>query len=76
MLHIKDLNKSFGKNHVLKNLNFSVAPGEVVAIIGPSGSGKSTALRCLNGLEIHESGTITLDGEVSVSYTHLRAHET
>ncbi|MGL4624539.1 MAG: amino acid ABC transporter ATP-binding protein [Culicoidibacterales bacterium] len=64
MLHIKDLNKSFGKNHVLKNLNFSVAPGEVVAIIGPSGSGKSTALRCLNGLEIHESGTITLDGEV------------
>lgn len=64
MLHIKGLNKSFGNNHVLKNLNFSVAPGEVVAIIGPSGSGKSTALRCLNGLEINESGTITLDGEV------------
>ncbi|MGL5916342.1 MAG: ATP-binding cassette domain-containing protein, partial [Culicoidibacterales bacterium] len=56
MLLIKDLNKSFGKHHVLKNLNFNVAPGEVVAIIGPSGSGKSTALRCLNGLEVHDSG--------------------
>ncbi|MGL6009612.1 MAG: amino acid ABC transporter ATP-binding protein, partial [Culicoidibacterales bacterium] len=64
MLLIKDLNKSFGKHHVLKNLNFNVAPGEVVAIIGPSGSGKSTALRCLNGLEVHDSGVIEFDGEV------------
>ncbi|MGL4973119.1 MAG: amino acid ABC transporter ATP-binding protein [Culicoidibacterales bacterium] len=64
MLLIKDLNKSFGNHHVLKNLNFSVAPGEVVAIIGPSGSGKSTALRCLNGLEVHDSGTIEFDGEI------------
>ncbi|MGL5295489.1 MAG: amino acid ABC transporter ATP-binding protein [Culicoidibacterales bacterium] len=64
MLHIKDVNKSFGKHHVLKDINFHVEQGEVVAIIGPSGSGKSTALRCLNGLEVHDSGTITLDGEV------------
>ncbi|MGL6229142.1 MAG: amino acid ABC transporter ATP-binding protein [Culicoidibacterales bacterium] len=64
MLLIKDLNKSFGNHHVLKHLNFSVAPGEVVAIIGPSGSGKSTALRCLNGLEVHDSGTIEFDGEI------------
>lgn len=74
MLHIKDVNKSFGSHHVLKNLNFTVAPGEVVAIIGPSGSGKSTALRCLNGLEIHDSGTIMFDGEVLTHEERVLQH--
>ena len=48
ILDIKHLRKSFGSNEVLKDINFSVRPGEVVCIIGASGSGKSTMLRCIN----------------------------
>ncbi len=59
---IKDLNKSYGKLHVLKNVSESIKKGEVVSIIGPSGSGKSTFLRCLNLLETPQSGTIEFNG--------------
>ena len=48
MIEIKNLNKKFGNNHVLKGINTNISKGEVVVIIGPSGSGKSTFLRCLN----------------------------
>ncbi|MCX7667916.1 MAG: ATP-binding cassette domain-containing protein, partial [Atribacterota bacterium] len=51
MIEVKDLNKYFGKHHVLKDISLKIRFGEVVAIIGASGSGKSTFLRCLNGLE-------------------------
>ncbi len=62
MIHIKDLHKSFGKNHVLKGVNEHIKKGEVVVVIGPSGSGKSTFLRCLNLLEQPSEGVINFEG--------------
>ena len=47
MLNVDNIQKSFGKNEVLKNISFSLEKGEVLAIIGSSGSGKTTLLRCL-----------------------------
>ncbi len=58
ILRIKNLEKSFDKNPVLKNISTEIKKGEVVVIIGPSGSGKSTLLRCLNYLEIPSGGEI------------------
>lgn len=63
MITVKNLTKSFGDNHVLKNINEHIAPGEKVVIIGPSGSGKSTFLRCMNLLEVPTSGQIIFDGQ-------------
>lgn len=63
MIEVKHLEKSFGKNHVLRGINETINEGEVVCIIGPSGSGKSTFLRCLNLLEEPTSGEVILDGE-------------
>ncbi|NLW42631.1 MAG: amino acid ABC transporter ATP-binding protein [Tissierellia bacterium] len=63
ILTIEHLEKKFGDNEVLKDINFSVNKGEVVAIIGSSGSGKSTLLRCLNLLETPTSGAIKFHGE-------------
>lgn len=62
MIEIKNLNKKFGKNHVLKGINTTISKGEVVVIIGPSGSGKSTFLRCLNKLEDTTDGSIIFEG--------------
>ncbi|WP_343651362.1 amino acid ABC transporter ATP-binding protein [Herbaspirillum sp.] len=62
IVEIKGLQKSFGSHVVLKNIDFAVAPSQVVVIIGPSGSGKSTFLRCLNGLETAEGGTVVVSG--------------
>ena len=59
---IQDLHKSFGSLDVLKGVDFSVAEGEVVCVIGPSGSGKSTLLRCINLLERPTSGMVLVDG--------------
>lgn len=63
IVEIRHLQKTFGKNEVLKDINFSVSKGEVVCIIGASGSGKSTLLRCLNLLELPTSGEILYHGE-------------
>ena len=63
MIEVKNLEKSFGKNHVLRGINETINEGEVVCIIGPSGSGKSTFLRCLNLLEQPTSGEVILDDE-------------
>ncbi|KJS10979.1 MAG: amino acid ABC transporter ATPase [Peptococcaceae bacterium BRH_c8a] len=57
MIRIKRLNKSFGSLHVLKDVDLSVSEREVVVLIGASGSGKSTLLRCINFLEIPDSGS-------------------
>ena len=64
IVEIKNLNKWFGKNHILKNVNLSVDKGEVVVILGPSGSGKSTLLRCINRLEPVNSGEIRVDKDI------------
>ncbi|WOI57710.1 amino acid ABC transporter ATP-binding protein [Palleronia sp. LCG004] len=63
ILEIRDLHKRFGSNHVLRGIDFTVAKGERIAIIGGSGSGKSTFLRCMNFMETPSGGEIRLDGE-------------
>jgi putative lysine transport system ATP-binding protein len=63
VIEIQHLSKSFGKNMVLKDIDFSVKKGEVVCIIGSSGSGKSTLLRCINLLEKPSGGQIIYKGE-------------
>jgi polar amino acid transport system ATP-binding protein len=62
MIELSELHKSFGAVEVLRGITANVNRGEVVCIIGPSGSGKSTILRCINGLEEYDGGTITIDG--------------
>ncbi|UNU72565.1 amino acid ABC transporter ATP-binding protein [Moraxella nasovis] len=61
MIKIKNIQKSFGDNAILKGIDLSINKGQVVVILGPSGSGKTTLLRCLNGLEIADGGSITFD---------------
>lgn len=63
MIEVKNLEKTFGKNSVLKGINETIEKGEKVVIIGPSGSGKSTFLRCLNLLEVPTGGEIWFEGE-------------
>jgi polar amino acid transport system ATP-binding protein len=63
LIEINQLRKSFGANEVLKGIDLQVQAGEVIAIIGKSGSGKSTLLRCINGLEVFQSGHLTVDGK-------------
>lgn len=63
MLEVKNVNKSFNKKTVLKSICFEVNDGDRFAIIGPSGCGKSTCLRCLNMLEIPDSGEIVFKGK-------------
>jgi polar amino acid transport system ATP-binding protein len=63
LLSVSGLRKSYGSVDVLKGIDFNVAAGEKIALIGPSGSGKSTCLRCMNFLEKPSAGEIRLDGE-------------
>ncbi|CAH2716206.1 Glutamine transport ATP-binding protein GlnQ [Neobacillus rhizosphaerae] len=62
MIQVKNLKKSFGINEVLKDINVTVKPQEVVVVIGPSGSGKSTFLRCINMLETITGGHVYVEG--------------
>lgn len=62
LIQMHNVNKWYGKFHVLKNINLEVAQGERIVICGPSGSGKSTLIRCLNRLEEHQKGEIIIDG--------------
>jgi len=62
VIEISSLNKSFGDFKALKNVDLDVSLGERIVICGPSGSGKSTLIRCVNGLEHYDSGSITVDG--------------
>lgn len=63
MIEVQQLNKSFGSLHVLKDVDLTVHESDVVCLIGASGSGKSTLLRCLNFLEMKDSGKILINGE-------------
>ena len=67
MLKIENLNKSFGDNHVLKDVNLDINKGEIVMITGESGVGKTTLIRCLCGLEEYDAGKVLFleDGEES-----------
>ena len=64
LLKIENLTKRYDDNTVLQSINMTVRQGEVVVIIGPSGCGKSTFLRCINGLEPIQEGTISFEGEL------------
>ena len=63
MLEVKKLKKKFGKNVVLKDINFTVNEGDIISIVGPSGSGKSTLLRCINMIEKPSGGDIVFEGK-------------
>ncbi|MCL5677198.1 MAG: amino acid ABC transporter ATP-binding protein [Firmicutes bacterium] len=62
MVHFSRVNKFFGHNHVLKDIDLRVGSGERLVVIGPSGSGKSTLIRCINGLERPTSGQVVVAG--------------
>ena len=62
MISMQGVNKWFGSFHVLRDINLTVYRGERIVICGPSGSGKSTLIRCLNRLEEHQAGDITVQG--------------
>jgi glutamate/aspartate transport system ATP-binding protein len=62
MISIRDVSKSYGSFQVLADCTTEVARGEVVVVCGPSGSGKSTLIKCVNGLEPFQKGSITVDG--------------
>ena len=62
IVRMQKLHKHFGSLHVLKDIDLEIVPGEVVVVIGASGSGKSTLIRCINGLEEFQSGSLDVDG--------------
>ena len=62
MIELKGVSKWYGEFHVLKDCSTQVAKGEVVVVCGPSGSGKSTLIKCVNGLEPFQEGSITVNG--------------
>ncbi|WP_297771533.1 amino acid ABC transporter ATP-binding protein [uncultured Roseovarius sp.] len=63
-VEITKMNKWFGAFHVLRDIDLTVYQGERIVIAGPSGSGKSTLIRCINALEEHQKGSISVDGTV------------
>lgn len=65
MLEIKNLNKSFKQNHVLKDISFKIEKGEIGVLLGKSGAGKTTLLRCINGLEEFDNGKIIIDDKIN-----------
>ena len=72
VIEINDMNKWFGEFHVLKDINLEVQKGERIVVCGPSGSGKSTVIRCINRLEEHQKGRITVDGiELTNDIKHI-----
>ena len=78
MIEFESVNKYFGHFQALKDINLSVSESEVVVVLGPSGSGKSTLIRCINQLETHDSGRITVDGTELTrdlrAIRHVRRH--
>ena len=75
IIDIKNLSKSFGSHQVLHGIDFAVQASQVVVVIGPSGSGKSTFLRCMNGLETAEGGTIHACGHTVVENGQMMSQD-
>ncbi|MEY3740889.1 MAG: hypothetical protein RLZZ192_1565 [Pseudomonadota bacterium] len=74
IISMKEVNKWYGKFHVLRNINLEVTRGERIVICGPSGSGKSTLIRCINRLEEHQKGHIVVEGtEITNDIRHVEA---
>ncbi|TEA79569.1 amino acid ABC transporter ATP-binding protein [Allopusillimonas ginsengisoli] len=74
IIDIKGLNKWYGQFHVLTDIDLSVSAGERIVICGPSGSGKSTLIRCINGLETIQQGSIVVEGiDLSASSRNIDA---
>ena len=72
MLEIKNLNFAYGKNTVLKSINFSAEAGEFIAIIGPNGAGKSTLIKVMDGILYAEDSQVLLDGKLIRHYSRKR----
>ncbi|MGN6142133.1 MAG: ATP-binding cassette domain-containing protein, partial [Mesorhizobium sp.] len=62
-LSVRDIRKSFGAHEVLRGISLEARDGDVISLLGASGSGKSTFLRCINLLEVADSGEVWVDGE-------------
>ena len=74
MMTAKNVHKRFGANEVLKGVDLTVEPGQVICILGPSGSGETTFLRCLNFLESADEGELTVDGQ-TVEFKSVKKKE-
>ncbi len=72
MIQFNALNKWYGTNHVLQGIDLHVSKGEVVVVCGPSGSGKSTLIRCVNGLERFQDGSLMVNGVSPANGKSLR----
>ncbi len=76
LVEVRNVHKAFHGTEVLKGIDLTVHPGEVVALLGPSGSGKSTLLRTINHLETVDAGSVTVDGEfIGYELRNGRLHE-
>ncbi len=63
MISIENINKTYGKFHILKSVNLNIEKGQIVTVMGPNGSGKTTLLKCILGLVIPDNGDIKVDGK-------------
>ncbi|MDD4039104.1 MAG: ABC transporter ATP-binding protein, partial [Sphaerochaeta sp.] len=70
-IQLQNIDKYYGKNHVLKNLNLTIEDGEFMTLLGPSGCGKTTTLRIIAGLEHPQHGAILMDAKEIVNAEHL-----
>ena len=73
IIQIENVHKYFGRIHALRGVSLNIRKSEVVVILGPSGSGKSTLLRCINHLEVNNSGSIIVDGILLKSAQNINA---
>lgn len=74
MIEIKNLNKYYGKQHVLKDINLKMDAGQCIAFVGPNGCGKTTLMKCILGLVTPQSGEVLVNGQNVVSHPECRSH--